>query len=112
MSDTLQDTRFADEVSRGYDAGNYANAYVSEDLEAALAQEVEEKAEEREELSEEFRHAFILGFFASYMLEEIPLSNREEYDLAYFSAAGKQALACGYFESRADEYAAEQELQD
>lgn len=100
MSNDSQD--FKDAVSRGFSAGNFAECYVSRNLETALEQE------ERADQNPDFRAAFILGFFSSYSLEEIPVSAREEYDNAYFSEAGLQAIAVGYFESRADEYDAEQ----
>jgi hypothetical protein len=92
-------------VSQGFDAGNYANSYDCEDLESAL----EDYGLSDRTSTDTFRASFILGFFASYTLEEIPQSDREEYDSAYFSAAGKHAIACGYFESRADEYTKETE---
>jgi hypothetical protein len=97
------DLCFQTSISRGFDAGNYANAYETQDLESAL------EMSNADEQSPEFRSAFILGFFASYELDEIPSSNREEFDDAYWSEAGKAVVAAGYCDSREDEYKQEQE---
>jgi hypothetical protein len=87
-------------ISRGFSAGNYAGAYISEDLDTAM---------EREELhwelkNEAFRHAFILGFFSSYELHEVPGSYREQYDEAYWSDHGAAVRRAGYIDSRHDDY--------
>lgn len=73
MSDRIDDA-----LSRGFDAGNYASAYVSEDLD--LAREVEESevdgsrtdfAGDREAVRA-FDAAFTIGFFGSCENHEVP----------------------------------------
>jgi hypothetical protein len=86
-----------DEVRRGFDAGNYANAYESTDLES-----VELDCE-----SDAYRAAFVLGFFASYELNEIPSDAREAFDSAYRSEFGAIVLAAGYCDSRHEDYQTE-----
>lgn len=80
------------ELSHGFSAGNYANAYQTEDL-----GEVSEVLDANEE---PYRHAFILGFFSSYELHEIPGDARERFDEAYHSDNGQRVLALGYTEPR------------
>lgn len=102
---TDQELAFATACSQGFDAGNYANAYDSTDLDLAI-----ESAEIDPDVDPSrpgYRHAFILGFFASYALHEIPGEYRDEYDQAYHSAAGQHCAAAGYLDSREDEYAGE-----
>lgn len=68
--------------SRGYDAGNYAAAYVSQDFDSAY------EAEDHEEKDLwPFRCGVILGFFASYEVHEIPYEHRHSYYAAVSSAA-------------------------
>lgn len=83
-------------ISHAFDRGNYANAYESTDLDD----------HDIDDMPEIERHAFVLGFFGSYSLDEIG-SDREAFDEAYFSDAGKHVLSCGYTDCRADEYAAD-----
>ena len=78
-------------VSRGFDAGNYASAYTTTDL-SAVAGDIPD--------SEHYRSAFILGFFSSYELHEIPGSDIETFQEAYFSEGGKMAVAAGYTDER------------
>lgn len=87
--------------SYGFDHGNYANAYETQNLRAMLKGIADKSAD--------YRNAAIVGFFGSYSLAEIPGQYRDEYDQAYYSAAGRQCLAAGYLDSRDDEYAAEAE---
>lgn len=66
--------------SRSWDAGNYANAYVSTDLETAWEIAEGEEEEDRPEdappgLS---RKGFVLGFFSSYEDHEIPEEHLDE----------------------------------
>lgn len=110
---TDQELAFGDACSRGFSAGNYANAYETTDLETALdaldtaGLDLDADTRPTDPMQREaYRAAFILGFFGSYSLDEI--GDREEYDQAYHSAAGKQCLAAGYLDSRDDEYAAEE----
>ena len=74
-----------DLLSRGFDAGNYANAYTSTDLQDAWEAECDE-AEENDDYdrvkSEAFHGAFVIGFFGSYELHEIPEDARDDYDAA------------------------------
>lgn len=85
-----------DEMSRAFSSGNYANAYESTDLEDF----------DLEDMSEHERAAFVLGFLGSYSLNEI--SDREIFDEAYHSDAGRYVVnVAGYCDSRDDEYADE-----
>lgn len=83
-------------ISRAFDAGNYANAYESDILAFHAV----------DEMPEHDRSAFILGFFSSYGLDEIG-SDREAFDTAYFSDAGRAVLAAGYCDDRTAEYLTE-----
>lgn len=86
------------EISRAFDAGNYANAYESSDL--------DEHDEVIQEMKPHERVAFILAFFASYTLDEI--SHREEFDECYHSETGAYVMnVAGYCDLRAEEYAAD-----
>jgi hypothetical protein len=98
MPETEFTTDQKTEISRAFDAGNYANAYEGTDL--------EDFDEEIEALPSYARPAFVLGFFGSYALDEI--SGREAFDDAYWSATGRYVVGvAGYCDDRADEYAAE-----
>lgn len=71
-----------DALSRGFDAGNYAHAYVSEELEEAWEDESNDD-EETNDLADEFRAAFVIGFFSSLELDEIlDDDHREELETA------------------------------
>lgn len=78
-------TRKDDQIRRGIDAGNYANAYETTCLETALA-----KLRRR---SEAYRAAFILGFFGSYEPHEMG-SDLEAVQEAW-DLVGKRARAIG-----------------
>lgn len=56
--------------SWGYDAGNYASAYETDDVEEAWNARVLSGKEAYE--------GFVLGFFSTYELDEIPDEHREE----------------------------------
>jgi hypothetical protein len=84
-----------DDIRRGFDAGNYANAYETTDLSEALAKLSPNR-------STEYVAAFTLGFFSSYSLPEMG-SDVEAYQEAYFSETGKACLAAGYVDIRAAE---------
>lgn len=65
--------------ARGFDAGNYANAYEGEACPSWG--KIDEKGRERLLPGEhfyraEFRDGFLLGFFSSYEASEIPASHR------------------------------------
>jgi hypothetical protein len=90
------------ELSHGFSAGNYCNAYETQDLEGAL------KKRAVASRSPAYRAAFVLGFFASYELHEIPSSWREEFDEAYHSKHGQRVLELGYTDPRTEDYANEE----
>lgn len=75
-----------DAISRGFDAGNYANAYETTDLETALAKLSPNR-------SAEYVAAFTLGFFSSYELSEMG-SDSDAY-LEAWSLVGERAMALG-----------------
>jgi len=87
------------EMSRAFDAGNFANAYETRDLATAL--------DAYESMLDHEHAAFVLGFFGSYSLDEIG-SDREIFDEAYWSDAGRYVVnVARYTDSRAEEYNAE-----
>jgi hypothetical protein len=61
-------------IERGFDAGNYANAYVSEDFDTAW--DANSKLDPRYPL-ESYRDAFLIGFFSSYEDHELPTEYQE-----------------------------------
>lgn len=82
-----------DAISKAFDAGNYANAYETLDLEDCAI----------EDMPENERASFVLGFFSSYALDEI--FDRETFDMAYWSDAGQYVVnVAGYCDTRTDEY--------
>ena len=83
-------------LSRAFDSGNYAAAYVTEDYERALHECCSER-------SDAYRAAFTLGFFASYERHEVPESHRDAYDAALASDAGKRCIAAGYIDAPSEE---------
>lgn len=86
------------DMSRAFDAGNYANAYESRDLEVALKR--------ARYTAPHTRAAFVLGFFSSYELCEI--GDRERFDECYWSNAGSYVVnEAKYCDARAEEYAEE-----
>ena len=93
------------QLSRGFSAGDYANAYETTDLESALAH----LDEETDDYTEAYRTAFVIGFFASYALHEIPSDARDTFDERYWSQYGRAVVAAGYCDDRSEEYQAESE---
>lgn len=91
MSDVDRDT----ELSHGFDAGNYANAYVSEDYSRALSLE---ESEHEKPLSLPYLRAFTLGFFASYEAHELPGEHEDSFWGAYHSPEGKRCLELGFLD--------------
>ena len=77
-------TRIATSLSRGFDAGNFANAYTSEDFGARSVQTELTRAlfVRRAREQEAFRAGFVLGFFASYEDHEIPSEHFESFEEA------------------------------
>ncbi len=85
-------------ISRAFDAGNYANADETTDLESV----------DLDAMPEHERAAFVLGFFGSYSLDEIG-SDREIFDEMYFSPAGQYVVnVAKYSDDRAAEYATDE----
>lgn len=85
------------EISHAFDAGNYANAYESDDLE-----QFEDKLES---MPKHERVAFVLGFFSSYELSEMPEYYREMFNEAYASEVGTYVVhVAKYCDAREDEY--------
>lgn len=85
------------EMSEAFSAGNYANAYETTDLSETDYHEYQPHA----------RAAFVLGFFGSYSLSEIGGDERDEFDEAYHSPAGRYVVEVAkYTDDRAEEYAA------
>lgn len=99
-NNTADDIQFAFEVRHGFDHGNYANAYDTEDC-ADMLDAIDPKA------SKDYRNAAIVGFFASYELNEIPGAARGTHDEAYWSKAGQACVMAGYLDSRDGAYAAD-----
>lgn len=93
-------------LSRGFDAGNYGNAYENEDWQAWLERKRAKKqpkaAKPAPELVEAWEAAAILGFFGSYELHEIPDSARDAFIEAYLSEYGLMVLEAGYCDIRPD----------
>lgn len=83
-------------LSRGFDAGNYAAAYVSTDYMVAFDADTGPK-----EL-EAYCAAFVLGFFSSYEVHEIPEDYREMHEAAYRSKYGAAVLEAGYIDKIAE----------
>lgn len=91
-------------ISLGFDAGNYGNAYHSEDWEAFA------EFQRMDQRTKVWRIAALLGFFASYSLNEIPLDMRDDYDQAYWSPVGAYVVnVARYIDSRDEEYREESE---
>jgi len=80
------------DVTFGFEAGNYANAYETRDLQTALAKLSMNR-------SAEYVAAFTLGFFSSYSLGEMG-ADVEAYQEAYFSETGKACIKAGYIDAR------------
>lgn len=75
-----------DNISRGFDAGNYANAYETTDYDSAIARLSPNR-------SAEYVAAFTLGFFSSYEENEIG-SDLETY-LEALQLVGARAKELG-----------------
>lgn len=87
-------------LSRGFDAGNYSNAYETQDLIAAT--------DHRQAFVDEaYRTGFILGFFSSYELHEIDGAVRDIFEEAYHSDLGRRVRELGYSDSMEDAYTKE-----
>lgn len=76
------------DLSRGFDAGNYASAYETTDYSEALARLSMNR-------SEAYRVAFTLGFFGSYEPNEMG-EHEQAYREALASDHGQRCVALGY----------------
>lgn len=85
--------RYDERVRRGFDRGNYAAAYETEDYALARRALVNGTAA--------YRVAFTLGFFSSYELSEMGV-HRDAFARAYVSTAGRRAVELGLCERRAE----------
>jgi len=83
-------------ISQGFDAGNYASAYISQDYQTAFDRGTGKKEHEA------YCVAYILGFFSSYELHEIPFEYQDLYKSAYFSEYGKEVIKAGYIDPHSD----------
>jgi hypothetical protein len=92
-----------DAMSRAFDAGNDANAYETRSLAKAWRIFTREHGVMHRECT---WPAFVIGFFGTYALTEIVGSDRDIFDAAYRSAAGRYVVEVAkYADSRGDEYA-------
>ncbi len=82
------------DLHEAFCAGDYANAYKSEDFDIEAADN-ENGADDTHLTDSQYMSAFTLGFFASYTLEEMG-DHAETYLEAYYSEAGQRVLALGY----------------
>ena len=89
--------RFAELVSRGFDAGNYANAYETQDYEKGLKKAGKEAVPRA--LRGAYLAAYTMGFFGSYELSEMG-EYRGAYLEAYRSEGGQACLEAGYCDRR------------
>ena len=87
---------------RGNCAGNYAEAYISPDYGRAFAKDTGPKEHSA------YCTAFILGYFATYELNEIPSEYREMFDAAYWSEHGQAMVVVEQADDRFADYATEQ----
>lgn len=90
--------RMPEWASRGFDAGNYANAYTTQDLARALG--APKSASERRS---EYRAAFVLGFLATYERSEMSETEREAHDAAAATPAGLYCVEQGMCDAPSDE---------
>jgi len=69
-------------INRGHSAGNYANAYVSTDLDDAWERHVASSDFEQLDTVERslVRAGFVIGFFSSYESHEVPGEHAEEHE--------------------------------
>lgn len=83
MNETEIQGKALEALSNAFSAGNYANAYVSEDLDAAWEHEGESEPDDIIANPDGYRAAFVIGFFSSYEADEIPEEHRDEWIDAY-----------------------------
>lgn len=78
------------DISQGFDAGNYAAAYETTDYDQAIGRLSMNR-------SPAYIEAFTLGFFSSYTLDEMS-DHVDTYLQAYNSPAGQRCLELGYLD--------------
>ncbi len=79
------------QLSLGFDAGNYANAYETTNYSKALSRLSMNR-------SEAYQVAFTLGFFCTYELDEMG-EHEDTYINAYSSEYGRRCLELGYIDA-------------
>lgn len=90
-----------DALSRGLHAGDYANAYTSENLETAWEEETESEEVEadilpaRPDIRTAYRAAFVIGFFGSYETHEVSDDDERQELLEAIHDFGAQIRALG-----------------
>lgn len=90
-------------LSRGFDAGNYCNAYETQDYETGLAKRTAKpRAGVRRELQQAWQVAFTLGFFGSYELHEMG-EHEDAYTEALASPHGQRCVELGYVDRTEDD---------
>jgi hypothetical protein len=83
-------------ISRAFDSGNCDSAYVSEDLDTAW--EKDQGGENPTPVK--YRAAYVVAFFGTHELDEIPSEYREEFEQAWHSPVGKAVRTAGYVDPR------------
>lgn len=81
-------------LSQGFSAGNYCNAYETEDYTKAMSQR------DLRGSGKDYATGFIMGFFGSYELHEIPETHKQAFIEAYTSDLGQRVLELGYCDRR------------
>lgn len=79
-------------LSRGFEAGSYADSYETNNLDTAL--------DNIGNHDQDYIDAFVMGFLSSYELHEIPTTWIERLEQAYWSRAGRKVVKLGYAELR------------
>ena len=83
-------------LSRGFDAGNYCNAYETQDYDRALSiRTAKPRPGVRAELQTAWQVAFTLGFFGSYEFDEMG-EHEDTYREALASAHGQRCVELGF----------------
>lgn len=87
-------------VREAFNAGNYCNAYVSDDLSKAWDAETQHdpylSMHTSKWATKGYRDAFIVGFYSSYRRSEVPTKYRDEFESANASKAGQTCVMLGY----------------
>lgn len=85
-------------LRRAFASGDYANAYETTSLDKALVN-LCKRFRRKGGPSHDYRCAFVLGFFASYELHEIPCDMLPVHEVARDSVAGKRCAELGLIET-------------